>query len=78
MRSTVQLNSDELEGKSVLKSHKFTDKKKMLEIYVENLRRKSKLKDGDKRLLELVGLKDIIHLMKERDEYHLDLKIGAH
>ena len=38
LRSSVRLHSSEEDAKSIYKSHKRTDKSKMLDIYVENLR----------------------------------------
>ena len=40
LRSSYQLQSDESDHKSNTKSYKYTDKDKVLDIYVENLRQK--------------------------------------
>lgn len=48
----------------------------MLDLFVENLRIKKRLDLRDKKLLEVTGLGEVVDLLKERDEYYYDLKLG--
>ena len=76
LRSSIQLSSGESEGHNYSMSKNIVDKDKMLNLFVENLRIKKHLDQRDKKLLEITGLGEVIELLKERDEYYYDLKLG--
>ncbi len=48
---------------------KVVDKKKMLEMIVNNLRNK-KINDQDIKLLKIIGLEEILNILKFRETYH--------
>lgn len=75
LRSSVLLDSGESDSKSIFKAKKVTDKQKMLDIYVENLRQK-KLDKRDVRLLEVTGLSEILELLKERQIFNRKMNLG--
>lgn len=76
LRSSIQLSSGESEGQNYSMSKSIVDKDKMLDLFVENLRIKKRLDLRDKKLLEVTGLGEVVDLLKERDEYYYDLKLG--
>mgnify|MGYP006109775729 CR=1 FL=1 len=74
----MQLHSSEPDVFTEAKSRKITDIEKMIETYVDNLRSKGRLNQRDKKLLQVVGLEDVIDILKERDEYFLEMNLGQH
>ena len=76
LRSSIQLSSGESEGKTYAMSKTIVDKDKMLDLFVENIRIKKQLDYRDKKLLKITGLGEVIDILKERDDYYMDLKLG--
>lgn len=59
------IESDEDENLSIFTVKKNTDKDKMLNLYVENLRQKE-IDERDVKLLRIVGLDEIVEILKTR------------
>jgi hypothetical protein len=69
MRVSQFINSDEDIAMSKINVKKVVDKKKMLEMIVNNLRNK-KINDQDIKLLKIIGLEEILNILKFRESYH--------
>lgn len=72
LRSSKLLDSDEPEAKSIFKVKKCVDKGKMLDMYIENLRQKE-VDERDIKLLRIVGLNEIVDILKSKHMYQNSL-----
>lgn len=73
LRSSILIDSDESESQSIFSVKKSVNKKKMLNLYIENLRTKE-IDERDVRLLRIVGLDEIVEILKTKALYNMKLQ----
>lgn len=76
LRSSILIDSDESESQSIFRVKKSVNKKKMLNLYIENLRTKE-IDERDVRLLRIVGLDEIVEILKTKALYNMKLQKNA-
>ena len=73
LRNKKLIASDEDPRFSIFQAKKCIENKKMLNVYVDNIRQK-KLDQRDLKLLNLTGLNEIINILKAKEVFHINLK----
>ena len=76
LRSSKLIASDEDEALSIFRVKKKVNKSKMLDLYIDNLRSKE-IDERDVKLLRIVGLGEIVEMLKQKYLYQMKLKMNS-
>jgi hypothetical protein len=75
LRSSKLIHSDEEWANSIFMKKKYVNQNLMLDLFVDNLRRKL-ISDIDIKMLKITGLSEIIDILKFREKYLIKLRQG--